>query len=292
MLKKTLVGVAIALIATEGALRTLGFSDFPLYDADASIGYIPKANQSGAFMNKNDWVFNEEHMGSGPFRPGPGRDILLIGDSLVFGGNKYRQDQKLGASLQRALPQGTAVWPIGAGSWSLNNELTWLKKHAHVVSQVEDIVFVLNSEDLLDSASSWRCESTHPRSKPWSILWYQVQKHLSPERCEEIPPELHVPATPWRQGLMEWLKSPEVINKRIHFVLHPRKDELGTEPSNIDAMKKKLRGAGLDDVLDIGEAPGWHRDFYADIIHPTPEGNAILGKFIANHLQSHSSNAP
>jgi hypothetical protein len=139
-------------------VRLMGLGDFPLYEANNVIGYIPKASQQGTFMNTSDWVFNSLHMGTGEFKPGPGRDVLLVGDSLVYGGNSYRQAER-------------QVWPIGAGSWSMHNELTWLMQHLDVVRQVDNVVFVPNSSDLEDSGSSWRCESTHPTHAPVSVLW-------------------------------------------------------------------------------------------------------------------------
>jgi hypothetical protein len=52
--------LVIGTLAAEVGVRMAWFVDFPLYDADASIGYIPKANQRGNFLNKNDRVINEK----------------------------------------------------------------------------------------------------------------------------------------------------------------------------------------------------------------------------------------
>ena len=83
-----------ALAIAEGSVRALGLVDLPLYDANAQIGYIPAANQQGSFLNKNDWQFNALHMGAPAFAPDPARDVLLVGDSLVYGGNTYRQPEQ------------------------------------------------------------------------------------------------------------------------------------------------------------------------------------------------------
>jgi hypothetical protein len=92
-----------ALPVAEGGVRAFGLVDFPLYEANAQIGYIPAANQEGSFLNKNAWQFNALHMGAPAFAPNPARDVLLVGDSLVYGGNAYRQSERLGPTLQAQL---------------------------------------------------------------------------------------------------------------------------------------------------------------------------------------------
>ncbi|MDP1125438.1 hypothetical protein Q5O12_28365, partial [Klebsiella pneumoniae] len=77
------------------------------------------------------WQFNSLSMGSGPFFPSSDIDTLLIGDSIVLGGNPYRQQDRLGPVLQ--MDSKHAVWPISAGSWSISNELIYLKDHPDVL---------------------------------------------------------------------------------------------------------------------------------------------------------------
>lgn len=147
------------LLASEITVRAVGMVDFLLYEANSEIGYIPAANQKGSFLNKNDWEFNVLNIGSPAFQPDSRSDILLIGDSLVFGGNHYKKQERLGPTLQALMQTRTGdahVWPIGAGSWALRNELTWLRQNPEVLEQVKQIMFVLNNGDF-DAASSWSC---------------------------------------------------------------------------------------------------------------------------------------
>lgn len=57
-------------------------------EANAQIGYNPAANQHGSFLNKNDYEFNSLHVGAPAFKPNPALNVLLVGDSLVYGGNQ------------------------------------------------------------------------------------------------------------------------------------------------------------------------------------------------------------
>jgi hypothetical protein len=286
-LRITIFTLATLTLGAELVLRAMGVGDFPLYDANNEIGYIPKANQQGALLNKNHWIFNAQHMGAGEFKPGPGRDVLLVGDSLVYGGNAYSQPERLGPSLARHLPAGSQVWPIAAGSWSVHNELTWLMRHPEVVRQVDDVVFVFNSGDLENTGSSWRCQSTHPTKAPVSLLWYTVVKQMRLENCPDVPEGMAVPDRPWRTTLKAWLASPEVQGKRVHFVLYPDKNEFqrGGKPM-LPQMENKLQQVGVTRALDVGNDPRWNLSLFKDGIHPTPEGNEVLGTMVAEYLSS------
>lgn len=280
-------GSLALLAAGEITLRLMGLGDYPLYEANNVIGYIPQASQQGSFLNTNDWVFNSLHMGASEFKPGPGRDLLLVGDSLVYGGNPYRQAEKIGPSLSRAMPEGTQVWPVGAGSWAINNELTWLMQHPDVVRQVEDVILLLNSGDLIDLGSSWRCERNHPTHRPVSVLWFQLAKKMAWEKCDLTPPDKAVPDRPWRDTMKAWMASPDMQGKRLHVVLYPEKKELlsGQKPA-LPRMIAQLHEVGITHILDVGSDPAWQPTYYRDDIHQTPEGNQVLARIIAQWLQA------
>jgi hypothetical protein len=157
--------LAIFLIL-EIVTRLTRISDFPLYEANNKIGYIPQSNQKGKFLWTNDWIFNEYHMGANTFKPSNAEDILLIGDSIVLGGNPLKETEKLGPSLKRKI--NAAVWPISAGSWGMRNEIIYLNSNPDVVQNIDTFIFVWNSGDF-DQASSWSCDLTHPTHAPISL---------------------------------------------------------------------------------------------------------------------------
>jgi hypothetical protein len=72
---------AVILAGTaELATRTSGLSDFPIYDVDNRLGYIPKPDQAGRFLNKNSWFFNGKSMPTGKaWAPELCPNILQIG---------------------------------------------------------------------------------------------------------------------------------------------------------------------------------------------------------------------
>jgi len=284
VMRKTWVAVAAVglFFAVEIGLRISGAVDFPLYDADSEIGYIPKANQSGSFLRRNDWQFNERHMGvPRPYQPG---GVLLVGDSVVLGGNSYRDQERLGPLLQQAL--GKPVWPVSAGSWALRNELAYLRRNPDVVSGAEQIVFVLNDADF-DQASSWSCEYTHPRSSPWVATYYIARKALCPA-CGSASTEMQVPSGDWRLELKAFLASPQVKAKTITFFLHPRLEQLSNSRKlhDLTRFSDALRQVGAVHVFNIGDDARWKSEFYKDAIHVTANGNAVMARIIKARILS------
>jgi hypothetical protein len=277
--------LVVVVVLAEFGLRAFGLNDFPLYLGDSHIGYIPAANQHGSFMNKNDWTFNSIHMGAPEFAPGPQRDVLIIGDSVVYGGNPFKQEERLGPQLAHQL-KDAKVWPISAGSWSIRNELIWLSDHPEVVSKVEDIVFVLNNGDPINEASSWKCEITHPRHYPVSVLLYEIRKELKLDNCTDIPEGLKVPDVVWQEQLQAWLASDAVKGKRIHFVLYPSKDEFAFNPSIATASTRHaLEAVGNFRIMEVARQDAWKASYFRDSIHPTAEGNVVLAQLIAQFIQ-------
>lgn len=100
---RTVLILLALLLGIELTVRATRVNDVPLYQADNRIGYIPVPNQTGAFLWTHRWTFNELSMGTAArFRPGLPGSILLVGDSLVLGGNPYRAEQRLGPQLAAA----------------------------------------------------------------------------------------------------------------------------------------------------------------------------------------------
>src|SRR4051812_6093297 len=99
-----LVGLVALAGTAEIGTRVSGIADFPLYRADQSLGYVPAPNQRGAFLNRNGWVFNELSMGTDrPFDPDSVFNLLLVGDSIVNGGNPVRQSDRLGPAIEQKI---------------------------------------------------------------------------------------------------------------------------------------------------------------------------------------------
>ncbi|MET3666101.1 hypothetical protein [Caulobacter sp. 1776] len=226
-------------------------------------------------MNSKDWVFNERSMGTGRhFETTVAEiDTLLIGDSVVSGGNPYRQAERLGPQLENAA--GGRVWPISANSWSVSNELAYLRANPDVVAKVDRLVFVWNSSDLR-LASEWRTELTHPTHRPTWGLAYLVRRRLfSPY----IAPRPDVDALPlWR----EFLAS---TGKPVTIVAFPSRAEAADPGLRQRRLIDQVGRLRIDRVklIDIGADSRWGPSFYRDDLHPSPAGTGLLAQIVAEN---------
>ncbi|WP_156481045.1 hypothetical protein [Variovorax sp. PAMC 28711] len=283
--KRILVLALIAVLALgEAAVQLSGMVDFPIYMADKEIGYIPAPNQSGSFLRSHDWRFNEFSMGAGPFKPDSNRfNVLLIGDSLVLGGNPISEEDRLGPQLEKLT--NWQVWPISAGSWALQNELTYLKQHRDLLEKIDAIIWLSNSGDF-DEPSSWASEMTHPRHHPFPGIIYLAKKYLLKERPQPSPSQLKVAKREWRNDFNE---VAEKFNKPIYLFLYPDIGELkagniSTNRLNAlipDIEKSISRNVRIFKVADSVE---WTPALYRDEIHPSRDGNTVLDKIFYSNI--------
>jgi hypothetical protein len=267
----------------EGGIRISGITDFPLYDVNNQIGYIPKPSQSGAFLHTNTWKFNSLSMGASEFKPSAAVDTLLIGDSLVLGGNPYQHEDKLAYQLE--LKNKQPVWPISAGSWSLRNELMYFELHQDVLEKIDQFIFLLNSGDF-DQASSWSCEINHPTKYPVFRTIYVLNKYFySWEDCDRISSELQVEPGNWKKELQNFLAKENVKNKPVLFYLYPNKKE-AAEKKDKDILLEDYGhqilaiSNGSTSVYTVRKDPRWNEEFYRDDIHPNVKGIQILASII------------
>ena len=75
-----------------------------------------------------------------------GSGILLVGNSIVDGGLWVDQNQRLAAQI--GARSRRPVWPIAAGSWSVLNELAYLRRRPDIVRRVDQVVLVISSPDV------------------------------------------------------------------------------------------------------------------------------------------------
>ncbi len=275
------LGLPLAILAlVEIEVRRSGLGDRPLYRADATIGYIPRPSQHGLFDNRLAWAFNERSMRTdAPFRPDAGaRDILLVGDSLVFGwhGNA--------ATIAPALARetGARVWPIAAPSWALANELTYLEHNPDVAQQVDDIVVVVNSGDF-GPASNWANNFMHPTKRPLSYAVYWLGSlFLMGWDGDAIPVSDRGPLGPRVERLQRLTKA------RLLFLYYPTRDELaaGKPCFAVPTFTRRYPGYCL------GHDPEWSTAFYQDEVHPRPEASPLLARAIARALALANGNRP
>ncbi len=287
--------VCLPVMALEAVLWRSGYGNFPVYETDELIGYIPKPGTAGMFAERYPFYFNERSMRNQPFRGDPTRDLLLLGDSIVFGGGiTFQPEERLGACLERVY-DGGQVWAASAGSWAAVNELTYLERNPEVVDGVKRIVWILNSADL-GGRTQWKNPDTHPKAKPVWLGWYLFNK-VAPRYVGRIWPGAKASASSsrefeapvHRESLELLAKMPDAIRGKTVFLWYPNKREAkalaeGEVVENYQRMASAMASIGL--VLNpFPFDQRWGDACYMDSIHPNPEGNRVLASMIAGMLE-------
>jgi hypothetical protein len=221
---------------------------------------------------------------AGPsFEPKSQSSVLLIGDSVVLGGNSYQEEDRLGPRLAQA--SSLDIWPVSAGSWALRNELEYLRQHPDVVTRIKFIVFVLNTGDYAEP-SHWNCELTHPLVRPPYATAYVVRKYIfDPIGCGEAVTKSRVYSEVTKMELANFLRAS--TPHRILFMLYPNRQEardaklLGRVS---EEQRKFLNSAGATKVFSVGSDSRWSLGLYKDNIHPTVQGNIVLAQIIADQI--------
>ena len=298
-----MLALAMLLGATELAVRLGGAVDFPLYVVDDGIGYMVKPDQHGAFLNKNHWVFNERSMGvSQRWEPVGHLNLLLIGNSIIMGGNPYDAPDKLAPLLQARLGNRATVWPIATGGWTTVNESVYLQRNPDVVQANHFFVWEYMHGGL-SQLSQARGEYVFPRNKPWCATCYLVRRYVLPLiidfNTSELPPTGDRSAA--NLALFEQQVSAlcAASGNKIPGILlfYPGASEYAGMQRGIDYVTDRIelqRIAASHGILivDVAQSPLWNARLYRDGTHPTAEGNrvlaAILGEAVAAALPTPS----
>lgn len=294
------VFATVALVAlTELGVRVAGLVDFPTYLRDDYFGYVPRPGQSGRFLTTNAWFFNDRSMGvAEAWRPLPDRtDILLIGNSIVLGGNLYDQKDKLGPLVQSRLNGKCAVWPVAAGGWSTVNEFRFLERRPDVAAGADFFIWEVMAHQM-GAAASWQRETMHPTEHPSWATAYVVRKALDQRFPSAARFVLRAPedAAPQFEQF-EQMVTRLVANSRHKpaglVFLYPDQRQLAAArrgeawlPERAEVTRIAM-AHGLA-LIDIADDARWTESMYRDGVHPTKEGNGVLASILEEAIRRHS----
>jgi hypothetical protein len=296
--KAKFIGITTAaIIAVEISVRASGIVDFPTYSVDAEIGYLPKESQSGVFLNGNDWYFNEKSMPIAQnWNPNLRPNILLIGNSIVMGGNPYRQQDKLTPQIQKRLGTRPIVWPIAAGGWTQINQITYLDRHPEIVAEADYLEWEYMNGGL-SHANPWPGQYVFPSHRPIYATWYALRRYLLPRifsslGASELPtigPVDRINVERFDRAIGALARSGNGTHEGIIW-LYPvaaqvdearRGREWLPERRQIEEIANKH---GLR-IVDIAAKPEWNTSLYRDDgVHPNVEGNGVLASILVEEF--------
>lgn len=277
--------VFLTLVLAEVLVQLSGVLDFPVYKADNQIGYIPAPGQSGKFLNSREWEFNAYSMNAGTFKPDGSRfNVLLVGDSIVLGGNPLAQSERLGPQLEKFTDW--QVWPVSAGSWALQNEFSYLRSHQEILDRIDAVTFVWNSGDF-EGPSSWASELTHPLKRPFPGLLYVARKYgFASVQPPQVRAELQVRPRDWGADLHDFSRT---FKRPIFIFMYPNLDELEHPAKMNDQLDSRIPDlqARLNknaNISRVADSLNWNSGRYRDGMHPDSQGNSALAKIIVSGM--------
>lgn len=290
-----IAGFAAFFVLTEAAVRQAGLVDFPTYTRSEQFGYAPNANQTGRFLGRNQWVFNDRGLGvERPWQPNERQNILLIGNSIILGGNLYDQKDKVAQQLQARLGAGCTVWPVAAGGWSTINEMRFLEHHPDLIAATDFFVWEYMPGQM-GRVNPWTREVTHPTERP---LW--ATGHLLRKALQErfgAPPLMALPTVDQVakhyvefDGLVARLSAASQRSPAGIIFLYPDRNQLANARRGVEwisdrAQVESLAAAHQIKLVDIARFPQWTDALYKDGVHPTAEGNAVLAAILGDAVQ-------
>jgi hypothetical protein len=304
LIKPLALGLLMTVLIGEIAVRIVGLVDFPTYAVvDDQIGYIPRPTQKGCFLIDHCWAFNDLSMDTAvAWNPERHPNVLLIGNSVVMGGNPYDQRDKLPALLQQKLGTDYSLWPIAVGGWTNVNELVYLQRHTEVLAHAKFFVWEFMSGGL-SQASPWLGEYVFPTTRPICALCYVIRRYLLPRfvtlNMDSLPPQGTInPASlaKFEETLaeisrIEGRKQPGILflypnNAELQTARHGR--EWLTERAELERLSRQYDLK----LLDLSTYPEWTPLQYRDGTHPTVQGNMVLAAILSAAIRDSVNQEP
>ncbi|MEM1255549.1 MAG: SGNH/GDSL hydrolase family protein [Cyanobacteria bacterium P01_H01_bin.21] len=305
------------LIGVEITLRqSLGLGSPALLLADRQTGYRFKPNQK-IFRFGKRIEYNQYSQRSEPtteFKPTKTLRILMVGDSVLNGGNPTDQadilTEKLERQMDTAETRAVEVLNASAGSWGIGNQVGYLEKFGFFDSDVT--VLQIGSHDLVQPTSTSEVvgQSSHPNKKPllatqeliFRYLWSRAIQNLKPKKTpEKMAAEIPETQDSERQfyenmTILSDAKSDIDVQQIPVFVLFtPSRQDLIpdlSEPQHKTDFLETLRKLEIP-VIDVHQA--WSKlpketvnSYFRDKVHLNPIGNEAVAKLISQELCSSS----
>jgi len=278
----------VALILGELLSRyAVGLGDPPLFIADSKIEYLNKPGtyrRFGHSIHINQWSMRSPDFGAKKATSDELR-VLIVGDSVVFGGAWMRDEEtatsKLAAKLEQASGRPVVVANISAGSWGPPNQLAYLERFGDFGADA--IVVVWNSHDAWDVPTFSPLGLENPSSAPPSALGELVTRYLIPKLSPAPPPP--PPNTPERadeslraaRSILEFARTRHIP---IAVVLHSTRPELNQQTvEGLELFRQVAESEDVQVFMSSGAlrtAFGQGKDVYKDDIHPSPGGQTLM----------------
>ena len=301
MVLSALFVLAVVLIEVVG--RQYGLCDPTLLQADSELEYILQPNQDCRQFGCRT-VVNQYSMRSHDFSPtraGNEFRVIVLGDSVVYGGSKVDQDDlatsRLERSLAGAMHRPVTVGNVSAGSWGPQNLLAYVRRYGLFDA---DVVVIVVSEQDYDDAMNFLpmvgIDPSYPNKKPKSVLWQIATRYLPRYLAikQQAAQDISAPAAtrPIREedvavamgALGELVRVAKAGGRRVIVAQHFQLPEITGNPYPEQKIIADVsRDAGAE-VIELGpamkQAVARGEQPYRDYIHPSAVGQRVIAEVL------------
>lgn len=276
----------VSILGLELTIRALGIHDFPLFARDPASVYRMASSQRGRFRRRYSWCYNKFGMRHAEEPRDLAEAVVILGDSVVDGGNHLDQRQTLAALVSMEIHE--KVYPVACHGWAVMNELgalTALPGWQHI----KHLVWFINTGDL-DTVGEGESELSFPTKRPIWLLFWLARRHIYRRNPRWWP---------WRRAEMNSAPRPDIRVKAIDrirdvaeqiygsitIVCYPTRDEKNCTDQffrDIGSLRKNIK------ILSASDISEWSAECYIDNIHPNAHGVELLSKFVIDILKNNS----
>jgi hypothetical protein len=299
------IAIVVALVLIEIVARVgFGLGDPPLtmYDADMEYRFQPsqRCRQFG-----HDIAFNAYSMRCDDFpktKSSPDEfRVMVIGDSIVYGGTQVDQNDLASGRMQRELREKlkrpVVVGNIAAGSWGPPNELAYVKKFGLFDADVVVIVLTsIDANDVMRFDTQIGEDPNFPVRKPRLVLWgiatryaprffaIRHQANSAPEPLATTLPSDEVARS--MAALRELIHLAHADGaRRVIVAQHwDQREFAGTFDVGHEIIKRTVESTGEAELIQLGPAFKQSLDHgeapYRDFLHPSPAGQGVLARVL------------
>lgn len=289
-----------------------GFCNAPLYIEDPDFEYVFAPNQY-RFRFRNIVRTNELSMRSDPINPTDTTVVLLVGDSIINGGNPTDHDDLASTLLEKQLTahykQSVRVLNVSAGSWGPDNAFAFLKKKGFFGADV--LCLVTSSHDAYDNMSHFKLVGDNPNypDKQYKSALYEfwhryiytlfvyhyvevpLKEWLAPASQHAPNDVIHKFGTTFNPGFQQLADTTKALGIPFLMYLHPELPEIAqnrydSQGEEILTFAYKnhvpvINELKLHPPIDLFRNP----DF--DSIHYNAKGQAFMAKHLYPILQQY-----
>lgn len=281
---KGLLIVGISVVVTgESIGRYYGLTSFPLFISSPDFEYISAPNQD-VTIYRNRFVTNQYSQRSFFLQKTDTLVYLLIGDSVVYGGNSIDQDSLASTILETKLRRKTGrpvrVLNISSKSWGLDNAAAYLRKYGSF--SADKVVLVVSSHDAYDNMTFKPIvgvDDSHPEQNAklaWSKIiekaWPVIRDKLRGNAVKVDTSGLTETRT-FNSGFDSFRTLTDTLHIPLYVYFHKTTDEIQTNKFDKggDEIRAYCQRHSIP-LLDNNETP----NLYEDYIHFNKSGQRFL----------------